>query len=280
MFSELERTKQTKEKKPDANAWKDWVDELGVESSRDIYSTTGNSTSSSVPTTDKKSIEANTSSSSNINKTNNNNNFNHPSSSKSSNENSTSNLLNDTIDCNLDPKCLICDENMADIRFYPCGHQVCCSDCSDCIVRMKKCISCKQVIKKLMYLDSSEGVVYGVFDHNTSSNGASTSSSSSSNFPFGPSSSSSSSTTSLLNNNLAKCIKSDVDSNIDQLISKNQYLESKMMKIEEVANCGICLENIKNVIFLCGHGACSECASTLQICHMCRKTITKKINVY
>uniref|UniRef100_A0AAG5D880 RING-type E3 ubiquitin transferase n=1 Tax=Anopheles atroparvus TaxID=41427 RepID=A0AAG5D880_ANOAO len=59
-----------------------------------------------------------------------------------------------------------------------------------------------------------------------------------------------------------------------------RYLESKIMEIEETHCCSICLERRRNVAFLCGHGACSKCAETLKICHMCRKAITKKINLY
>lgn len=59
-----------------------------------------------------------------------------------------------------------------------------------------------------------------------------------------------------------------------------RYLESKIMEIEETHCCSICMERRRNVAFLCGHGACSRCAETLKICHMCRKTIVKKINLY
>jgi len=59
-----------------------------------------------------------------------------------------------------------------------------------------------------------------------------------------------------------------------------RYLESKIAEIEEANSCGICMERAKNVVFLCGHGACVNCAQSLKSCHMCRKTITKKINIY
>uniref|UniRef100_A0A1B6K5U0 RING-type domain-containing protein n=2 Tax=Homalodisca liturata TaxID=320908 RepID=A0A1B6K5U0_9HEMI len=59
-----------------------------------------------------------------------------------------------------------------------------------------------------------------------------------------------------------------------------RYLESKIAEIEEAHCCSICMERRRNVAFLCGHGACDKCSLTLRICHMCRKTITKKINLY
>lgn len=59
-----------------------------------------------------------------------------------------------------------------------------------------------------------------------------------------------------------------------------RYLESKIAEIEEAHCCSICMERRRNVVFLCGHGACEKCSTTLKTCHMCRKTITKKINLY
>lgn len=59
-----------------------------------------------------------------------------------------------------------------------------------------------------------------------------------------------------------------------------RYLEGKIAEIEESHACSICMERKRNVVFLCGHGTCSKCADTLKTCHMCRKTITKKIPIY
>ncbi|KAK9500491.1 hypothetical protein O3M35_001746 [Rhynocoris fuscipes] len=59
-----------------------------------------------------------------------------------------------------------------------------------------------------------------------------------------------------------------------------RYLETKIAEIEEVHCCTICMERRKNVVFLCGHSACDKCCTNLKICHMCRKTITKKIQIY
>ncbi|KAJ6646480.1 E3 ubiquitin-protein ligase MIB2 [Pseudolycoriella hygida] len=59
-----------------------------------------------------------------------------------------------------------------------------------------------------------------------------------------------------------------------------RYLENKILEIEETHSCSICMERRRNVAFLCGHGACSKCSETLKTCHMCRKTIIKKINLY
>ncbi|XP_046396249.1 E3 ubiquitin-protein ligase MIB2 [Ischnura elegans] len=59
-----------------------------------------------------------------------------------------------------------------------------------------------------------------------------------------------------------------------------QFLANKLAEMEEALNCSICMERKRTVAFLCGHSACDKCSHTLKICHMCRKTITKKINLY
>lgn len=48
----------------------------------------------------------------------------------------------------------------------------------------------------------------------------------------------------------------------------------------EQYKCKICLENLFSVVFLpCSHGACHECAYTLDVCHICRQNIDKTICV-
>ncbi len=57
-------------------------------------------------------------------------------------------------------------------------------------------------------------------------------------------------------------------------------LETKVQELEDGQSCSICMERSRNVAFLCGHTACSNCAQPLKTCHICRKPITKKINLY
>jgi E3 ubiquitin-protein ligase mind-bomb len=61
---------------------------------------------------------------------------------------------------------------------------------------------------------------------------------------------------------------------------KLRFLESKITEIEEAFCCSICMERVKNVVFLCGHGACDACSRNLLSCHMCRQPITRKIVIY
>jgi hypothetical protein len=59
-----------------------------------------------------------------------------------------------------------------------------------------------------------------------------------------------------------------------------EMLKDKIRAIEDIIMCNICMESIKNVAFLCGHGSCSTCAQSLRSCHMCRLPITQRINLY
>ncbi|XP_057380632.1 E3 ubiquitin-protein ligase MIB2-like [Daphnia carinata] len=73
-----------------------------------------------------------------------------------------------------------------------------------------------------------------------------------------------------------------ISSHSSQQPSKDRlkYLESRIAEIEEAYTCSICMERRRNVAFLCGHGACDSCSQTLRTCHMCRKLIARKINLY
>lgn len=62
--------------------------------------------------------------------------------------------------------------------------------------------------------------------------------------------------------------------------TRMKLLENKIEQLEETQNCSICLDNRRNIVFLCGHSACSDCAERLSMCHICRKVIEKKIVLY
>nr|XP_012144811.1 PREDICTED: E3 ubiquitin-protein ligase MIB2 isoform X1 [Megachile rotundata] len=72
----------------------------------------------------------------------------------------------------------------------------------------------------------------------------------------------------------------DKDREKDKDLERLRYLETRVADLEEANMCSICMERRRNVAFLCGHGACEHCAAPLKTCHMCRKVITKKINLY
>ena len=68
--------------------------------------------------------------------------------------------------------------------------------------------------------------------------------------------------------------------NSESLATKYHILKGKIRTLEESIKCWVCTERKRNVVFLCGHGACQDCADQLETCHICRKKITKKIQMF
>jgi len=127
-------------------------------------------------------------------------------------------------------ECMLCAEVTYLIYFDPCGHGVV---CEECCIRMKKCVSCQQVIRRKVNR-------YGqsISAENRTSN------------------------TTL------------------KTAEPPRYNDNMCAEIEEAYYCPICMERRRNIVFLCGHGACEKCADALSKCHMCRTPIKQKINLY
>ncbi|CAF1310764.1 unnamed protein product [Rotaria magnacalcarata] len=50
--------------------------------------------------------------------------------------------------------------------------------------------------------------------------------------------------------------------------------------VEDEKYCVICMERKNDVAFLCGHLSCSQCATALIDCHICRTNIRQKIKLF
>lgn len=140
-------------------------------------------------------------------------------------------------------ECIVCNEILSLVIFEPCSHQIACTDCA---IRMKKCLSCGRPIE---HRRTHTGKDISKFNPPP---------------PPPPV------------NRMQVQVTPRQPANEDRM----RYLESKIMEFEETHSCSICMERVRDVAFLCGHSACSRCAETLKICHMCRKQIVKKINLY
>lgn len=44
--------------------------------------------------------------------------------------------------------------------------------------------------------------------------------------------------------------------------------------------CPVCLDRLKNMIFMCGHGTCQMCGDQMSECPICRKPVEKRILLY
>ncbi|OWR41872.1 putative mindbomb protein 1 [Danaus plexippus plexippus] len=59
-----------------------------------------------------------------------------------------------------------------------------------------------------------------------------------------------------------------------------QKLQQQLQDIKEQTMCPICLDRLKNMIFLCGHGMCQMCGDRITVCPICRKQVEKRILLY
>ena len=57
-------------------------------------------------------------------------------------------------------------------------------------------------------------------------------------------------------------------------------LKRRLQEMEDSLLCAVCMERKKDTVFMCGHAVCSKCSEALQVCPMCRKTITRRIPLY
>jgi E3 ubiquitin-protein ligase mind-bomb len=64
------------------------------------------------------------------------------------------------------------------------------------------------------------------------------------------------------------------------LVKLSNIVIQNVEDLEDQFLCGICMERKRNVAFLCGHGACTQCTLGLSTCHMCRTAIERKIPLY
>lgn len=68
--------------------------------------------------------------------------------------------------------------------------------------------------------------------------------------------------------------------NCSSVAERLKLLEDKFAEIEEVYSCNICMERVRKIVFMCGHGTCIKCSHSLTSCHMCRMPISRKIHLY
>ncbi|UJR29793.1 hypothetical protein I4U23_017339 [Adineta vaga] len=74
-------------------------------------------------------------------------------------------------------------------------------------------------------------------------------------------------------------ISSTNDNNTNDSLTLTS-LQQQLEEIREQVHCPICMDRLKDMIFLCGHGVCQNCGNRLQEYPICRKQIEKSIILY
>ena len=208
--------------------------------------------------------------------------------------------------------CLVCTDNPATVLFRPCLHMVACENCAPV---MKKCVECRSVIeekvsfyvccggkqgecfysvlvgisidhclpsanKERKVVNNSSAVVEGAAGGPPLSHGAG---------PVNQNNAGPVQHTSLtplagqtINNIGTTAGDSAVMNNgaRDANMRDVQKLQQQLADIKEQTMCPVCLDRLKNMIFLCGHGTCQMCGDRMSECPICRKTVERRILLY
>lgn len=159
-------------------------------------------------------------------------------------------------------ECLLCSYKRANVLVKPCGHMVVCESCAPLI---KKCVHCRSHIDALVPFSvccGGPGETTEIFAAESEpveepSNSV-VSPVEATNLPGA-----------LMNNGSRDTSNSDI-----------QKLQQQLQDIKEQTMCPVCLDRLKNMIFLCGHGTCQMCGDRMSECPICRKAVEKRILLY
>ncbi|KYN35280.1 E3 ubiquitin-protein ligase MIB1 [Trachymyrmex septentrionalis] len=164
-------------------------------------------------------------------------------------------------------ECVVCSDRKAGVLFRPCGHMCACESCA---ALMKKCVQCRAQIQHMVPLSvccGGGGDVTYVKGCNASGTISEVKvdleeeSTPSNNTGVGEAL--------LMNNGSRDTSHSDI-----------QKLQQQLQDIKEQTMCPVCLDRLKNMIFLCGHGTCQMCGDRMSECPICRKAVDKRILLY
>ncbi|XP_021927996.1 E3 ubiquitin-protein ligase MIB1 [Zootermopsis nevadensis] len=157
-------------------------------------------------------------------------------------------------------ECVVCSDKKASVLFKPCGHMCACDGCA---ALMKKCVQCRAQIDHMVPFVVCCGGIGNISDVQADNEedivgplGG---------VPVEPVCL----TGALMNNGSRDTSNSDI-----------QKLQQQLQDIKEQTMCPVCLDRLKNMIFLCGHGTCQMCGDRMSECPICRKQVEKRILLY
>ncbi|XP_037498060.1 E3 ubiquitin-protein ligase MIB1 isoform X1 [Rhipicephalus sanguineus] len=201
-------------------------------------------------------------------------------------------------------ECVVCSDKKASVLFKPCSHMCACEGCA---ALMKKCVQCRAQIDKVVpfivccggsaakLLDYGMQEAFGGQDFAVETK------------CFGAEDAE---TKKKVVNLRGPMTKSDIPLNIskfpadkndnshpasnrpggpgplmnngahDTSVNDLQKLQQQLQDIKEQTMCPVCLDRLKNMIFLCGHGTCQMCGDRMSECPICRKAVEKRILLY
>lgn len=177
-------------------------------------------------------------------------------------------------------ECVVCSDKKASVLFKPCGHMCACDGCA---ALMKKCVQCRAQIDKMVpFIVCCGGTAVTADAEKAKAPNIRQPLSKSdislniSKFP----------TTEKNENSPSTSLLSSLPGHVmnngarDTTVNDLQKLQQQLQDIKEQTMCPVCLDRLKNMIFLCGHGTCQMCGDRMSECPICRKSVEKRILLY
>lgn len=156
-------------------------------------------------------------------------------------------------------ECVVCSDKKASVLFKPCCHMCACEGCA---ALMKKCVQCRAQIDHIVPFVICCGGIGTISDVQPECEEAQNATLATVIEPV-------SLAGALMNNGIRDTSNSDI-----------QKLQQQLQDIKEQTMCPVCLDRLKNMIFLCGHGTCQMCGDRMSECPICRKQVEKRILLY
>ncbi|XP_066156135.1 E3 ubiquitin-protein ligase MIB1 [Euwallacea fornicatus] len=159
-------------------------------------------------------------------------------------------------------ECLVCSDKKSSVLFRPCGHMCACESCAQI---MKKCVLCRAQIELMVPMAVCSGGLGTISEvkadvEEETLKPPQTSATAEIIQPQGQ----------IMNNGGRDT------TNVNDI----QKLQQQLQDIKEQTMCPVCLDRLKNMIFLCGHGLCQMCGDQMSECPICRKAVEKRILLY
>ncbi|XP_067936875.1 E3 ubiquitin-protein ligase MIB1-like [Watersipora subatra] len=150
-------------------------------------------------------------------------------------------------------ECIVCSEKSANCLFKPCGHMCACEGCAGL---MKKCVQCREAITETVPFTICCG---GSPQTPAQINNATSESR-------------------VMNNGLKDTNK--MTNNEVAVTHDIVKLTQQLNDIKEHTSCPVCMDRLKNMVFLCGHATCQLCGDRMTECPICRKSVEKRVLLY
>ncbi|ENN77294.1 hypothetical protein YQE_06120, partial [Dendroctonus ponderosae] len=159
-------------------------------------------------------------------------------------------------------ECMVCSDKKSAVLFKPCGHMCVCESCAQI---MKKCVLCRAQIELMVPMTVCSGGLGTICEVKADVEEETLK-------PQQPAASSEiiPPQGQIMNNGGRDT------TNVNDI----QKLQQQLQDIKEQTMCPVCLDRLKNMIFLCGHGLCQMCGDQMSECPICRKAVEKRILLY